>query len=86
MKCRPIGEISSGSGAPTLDLDPGRSASMSLLRFALFFLVLAGIAAVFGFSGLAQGSADVAKVLVLIFLVIFAIIGVLSMTVFKTVT
>jgi uncharacterized membrane protein YtjA (UPF0391 family) len=59
---------------------------MSLLRFALFFLVLAGIAAVFGFSGLAQGSADVAKVLVLIFLVIFAIIGVLSMTVFKAVT
>jgi uncharacterized membrane protein YtjA (UPF0391 family) len=57
-----------------------------LLRFALFFLVLAGIAAVFGFSGLAQGSADVAKVLVLIFLVIFAIIGVLSMTVFKAVT
>ena len=59
---------------------------MSLLRFALFFLVLAGIAAVFGFTGLAQGSADVAKVLVLVFLVIFAIIGVLSMTVFKTVT
>jgi uncharacterized membrane protein YtjA (UPF0391 family) len=86
MKRRPIGEISSGSGAQTLDIDPGRSASMSLLRFALFFLVLAGIAAVFGFSGLAQGSADVAKVLVLIFLVIFAIIGVLSMTVFKAVT
>jgi uncharacterized membrane protein YtjA (UPF0391 family) len=86
MKCRPIGEISPGSGAQTLELDPGRSASMSLLRFALFFLVLAGIAAVFGFTGLAQGSADVAKVLVLIFLVVFAIIGVLSMTIFKTVT
>jgi uncharacterized membrane protein YtjA (UPF0391 family) len=59
---------------------------MSLLKFALLFLVLAGIAALFGFSGIAQGSADIAKVLVLVFLVIFAIIGVLSVTVLKTVT
>ena len=58
---------------------------MSLLKFALFFLILAGIAALFGFSGIAQGSADIAKMLVLVFLVIFAIIGVLSVTVFKTV-
>jgi uncharacterized membrane protein YtjA (UPF0391 family) len=60
--------------------------SMSLLKFALLFLVLAGIAALFGFSGIAQGSADIAKMLILVFLVIFAIIGVLSVTVFKTVT
>jgi uncharacterized membrane protein YtjA (UPF0391 family) len=59
---------------------------MSLLKFALFFLVLAGIAALFGFTGLAQGSAEFAKILVLVFLVIFAIIGMLSVTVFKTVT
>jgi uncharacterized membrane protein YtjA (UPF0391 family) len=59
---------------------------MSLLKFAFVFLVLAGVAALFGFSGLAQGSADVAKILVLVFLVIFAIIGALSVTVFKTVT
>jgi uncharacterized membrane protein YtjA (UPF0391 family) len=59
---------------------------MSLLKFALLFLVLAGIAAIFGFGGLANGFEDAAKILVLIFLVIFAIIGMLSVTVFKTVT
>ena len=54
---------------------------MSLLKWALFFLVFAAIAALFGFGGLAQGSADIAKVLFFIFLVIFAVtlvMGVLS--------
>ena len=40
----------------------------------------------FGFGGLAQGSADIAKVLFFIFLVVFAVIGLLGVTVFKTVT
>jgi uncharacterized membrane protein YtjA (UPF0391 family) len=59
---------------------------MSLLKWALFFLVFAAIAALFGFSGLAQGSADIAKALFFIFLAVFAIIGLLGMTVFRTVT
>ncbi len=59
---------------------------MSLLKFALLFLILAGIAALFGFSGIAQGSENIAKMLVMVFLVIFAVIGVLSVTVFKAVT
>ena len=59
---------------------------MSLLKWALFFLVLAGIAALFGFSGIAQGSANIAKVLFFLFLVVFAVIGILAATIFKTVT
>jgi uncharacterized membrane protein YtjA (UPF0391 family) len=59
---------------------------MSLLKWALFFFILAGIAALFGFTNLAAGAADIAKVLFFIFLVIFAVIGVLAMTAFKTVT
>ncbi len=59
---------------------------MSLLKFALLFLILAGIAALFGFTGIAQGSENIAKALVMVFLVIFAVIGVLSVTVFKAVT
>ena len=37
---------------------------MSLLKWALFFLVLAAIAGLFGFSGFAQGAAEISKGLV----------------------
>jgi uncharacterized membrane protein YtjA (UPF0391 family) len=59
---------------------------MSLLKWAVFFLVFAAIAALFGFGGLAQGSADIAKVLFFVFVVVFALIGILGVTVFRTVT
>jgi uncharacterized membrane protein YtjA (UPF0391 family) len=59
---------------------------MSLLKWALFFLVIAAIAALFGFGGIAQGSEEIAKVLFFVFLVIFAVIGLLGVTVFRTVT
>jgi len=69
-------------------LDPGsrRRISMSLLKWALVFLVLAAIAALFGFGGLSQGFADIAKVLFFVFLVVSAVIGLLGVTVFRTVT
>jgi uncharacterized membrane protein YtjA (UPF0391 family) len=59
---------------------------MSLLKWALFFLVIAAISALFGFGGLAQGSADIAKVLFFVFLVVFAVIGILGVTVFRAAT
>jgi uncharacterized membrane protein YtjA (UPF0391 family) len=59
---------------------------MGLLKWALFFFVLAAIAGLFGFTNLAAGSADIAKVLFFIFLVIFAVIGILAMTAFRAVT
>jgi uncharacterized membrane protein YtjA (UPF0391 family) len=59
---------------------------MALLKWALLFLVLAGIAALFGFTGIAQGSADIAKILFFVFLVVFAIIGILATTILKKVT
>ena len=58
---------------------------MTLLRWAIFFLIIAGVAALFGFGGLAQDSANIAKILFFIFLVIFAVIGVLGMTLFRKV-
>jgi uncharacterized membrane protein YtjA (UPF0391 family) len=42
-----------------------------MLRLALFFLVVSIIAAVFGFGGIAAASADVARILFFIFIVIF---------------
>jgi uncharacterized membrane protein YtjA (UPF0391 family) len=47
---------------------------MFLLRWALLFLVVAVIAAIFGFGGVAEGAADIAKVLFYIFLAICAIL------------
>jgi len=59
---------------------------MSLLKWALVFLVLAGIAALFGFGNLAQGFADIAKVLFGIFLVIMLVLFVLGLTAYRSVT
>jgi uncharacterized membrane protein YtjA (UPF0391 family) len=69
-----------------LGLRAGEEDRMSLLKWALVFLVIAGIAALFGFGGIAHGAEDIAKVLFFVFLVVFAVIGVLGVTVFRTVT
>jgi uncharacterized membrane protein YtjA (UPF0391 family) len=42
-----------------------------MLKWALIFLIIAIIAGIFGFSGVAQASATIAKVLFGIFLVLF---------------
>lgn len=44
-----------------------------MLRWAMGFLVLALIAALFGFGGLAAASAGIAKTLFFLFLVIFLV-------------
>lgn len=44
-----------------------------MLSWALTFFVLALIAAVLGFGGLAAGMAEIAKILFFIFLVIFVV-------------
>ncbi|MEX5218848.1 MAG: DUF1328 domain-containing protein [Nitrospiraceae bacterium] len=50
-----------------------------LLKWAAIFFVIALVAAAFGFTGVAEGAADVAKVLFYLFLaicIIFLIAGV----------
>lgn len=42
-----------------------------LLNWALIFLVLALIAGVFGFGGLAKDSAGIAKILFFVFIIIY---------------
>ena len=42
-----------------------------MLKWALFFLIIALIAGAFGFTGVAAGAATIAKILFGIFLVIF---------------
>src|SRR5438067_1349844 len=45
-----------------------------MLRWALIFLIVALIAAVFGFGGIATGAAGIAKILFVLFLVVFGIV------------
>jgi uncharacterized membrane protein YtjA (UPF0391 family) len=44
-----------------------------MLRWALFFLILALIAALFGFTGIAGAAAGIAKILFFVFLVLLVI-------------
>jgi uncharacterized membrane protein YtjA (UPF0391 family) len=46
---------------------------MIMLHYAVVFFVIALIAALFGFGGIAAGAAEIAKVLFFIFLVLFVV-------------
>ena len=54
-----------------------------MLRWAMGFLVLALVAALFGFGGIATASAGIAKTLFFLFLVIFAVTAVIGLTIGK---
>ncbi len=47
---------------------------MGLLGWAVIFLIVALIAAAFGFGGIASASAGIAKVLFFIFIVVFIVL------------
>ena len=59
---------------------------MTLLKWALVFLIIAAVAAVFGFGGIAEGAVDIAQILVGIFLVIAVVLGVLGVIAYRKVT
>ncbi|MFW5886592.1 MAG: DUF1328 domain-containing protein [Bacteroidota bacterium] len=44
-----------------------------MLKWALIFLVVAIVAAIFGFGGIATGAVTIAKILFYIFLVLFLV-------------
>jgi uncharacterized membrane protein YtjA (UPF0391 family) len=52
---------------------------IDMLRWAAGFFVIAIIAAIFGFGGVATGAADIAKVLFFVFLVVFFISVILGL-------
>jgi len=45
-----------------------------MLRWALIFLVISLIAALFGFTGISVAAADIARVLFFVFIVIFVVL------------
>ncbi len=44
-----------------------------MLRYAIIFFVIALIAALFGFGGIAAGATEIAKILFFVFLVLFVV-------------
>lgn len=54
-----------------------------MLKWSAVFFVIALVAAIFGFTGIAEGAASVAKVLFTIFIILFGLALILGVTVFK---
>lgn len=54
-----------------------------MLKWSAIFLVIAIVAAIFGFTGIAQGAASIAQTLFFIFIVLVLLTAVLGVTVFK---
>jgi len=67
LKIWPTGEVRRSKGGSFM------------LRWALIFLVVALIAALFGFGGIATGAASIAKILFVLFLIVFVVSLVLGL-------
>jgi len=82
---RPVGEHRARGtkrGRGSFDRAKG-TRSLSLLKWALFFLVISIVAAVFGFTGISAASADIARILFYLFIVIFIVLLILGLTIFR---
>jgi uncharacterized membrane protein YtjA (UPF0391 family) len=53
--------------------EPRRNGGSTMLRWALIFFVVALMAAVFGFTGIALAAAGVAKILFYLFVILFVL-------------
>jgi uncharacterized membrane protein YtjA (UPF0391 family) len=66
------------------EFDPGKGTrTMTLLKWALIFLVVSIIAGIFGFTGISAASADIARILFYLFVVIFLVLLILGLTIFR---
>jgi len=58
-------------------------AAMTILKWALIFLVVSIIAGILGFTGISAASADIARFLFYVFVVIFLVLLILGLTIFR---
>ena len=70
--------------APTLSSAPlpaqaALTKELSMLHYAVVFLVIALIAAVFGFGGIAAGAVGIAKILFFVFVIMAVVTFVISL-------
>ncbi len=57
----------------------------TILKWALIMFLVSLVAALFGFTDIAAASADIARVLFYVFIVIFLVLLVLGLTAFRAV-
>jgi uncharacterized membrane protein YtjA (UPF0391 family) len=57
--------------------------TMTILKWALIFLLVSVVAGIFGFTGISAASADVARFLFYVFVVIFLVLLILGLTIFR---
>jgi len=57
--------------------------AMTILKWALIFLLISIVAGVLGFTGISAASADIARFLFYVFVVIFLVLLVLGLTIFR---
>jgi uncharacterized membrane protein YtjA (UPF0391 family) len=60
-----------------------RFLAMTILKWALIFLVVSVIAGLLGFTGVSVVSADIARVLFYVFVAIFLVLLILGLTIFR---
>lgn len=56
---------------------------MTLLRWALLFFLISVVAGILGFTDISAASVDIARVLFYIFVVIFLVLLILGLTIFR---
>ncbi|MGC3965009.1 MAG: DUF1328 domain-containing protein [Rhodocyclaceae bacterium] len=56
-----------------------------MLKWALIFFVISIVAGLFGFTGIAAGSAALAKILFFVAVALFVVFLILGLTVFKAI-
>lgn len=57
--------------------------AMTILKWALIFLLISIVAGVLGFTGISAASADIARFLFYVFVVIFLVLLILGLTIFR---
>jgi uncharacterized membrane protein YtjA (UPF0391 family) len=57
--------------------------AMTILKWALIFFLVSIVAGIFGFTDISAASADVARFLFYVFVVIFLILLILGLTIFR---
>jgi uncharacterized membrane protein YtjA (UPF0391 family) len=62
------------------DGNPKKQRGVTMLHWALTFLVIAIIAAIFGFGGIAATASSIAQILFVVFLALFLVSAIVAMT------
>jgi uncharacterized membrane protein YtjA (UPF0391 family) len=72
-----------GAASPSLDWHDGLERAMTLLKWALIFFLVSVVAGILGFTGISVATADIARFLFYVFVVIFLVLLILGLTIFR---